>query len=80
MVVPPVATDRRRQHATPRFVPWDPADRLIVAAARQENAALVTRDQKLLACRSQGFVRVDRARTSASATAKSRAVYQVTYQ
>jgi PIN domain nuclease of toxin-antitoxin system len=35
----------------------DPADRLIVAAARIQDAALVTHDQKILAYAKHGFVR-----------------------
>ena len=36
----------------------DPADRLLVATARSENAALVTRDRKILDYAATGHVRV----------------------
>ncbi|MGO9444339.1 MAG: hypothetical protein ACLPXB_06115 [Thiobacillaceae bacterium] len=35
-----------------------PADRLLVATARSENAVLVTYDQKILACGAAGYVKV----------------------
>jgi len=36
----------------------DPADRILVATARAENATLVTRDEKILAYAQAGHVRV----------------------
>ena len=36
----------------------DPADRLLVATARRENAVLVTQDRKILAYGASGHVRV----------------------
>lgn len=36
----------------------DPADRLLVATARRENAVLVTRDRNILDCGAAGHVRV----------------------
>ena len=53
-----------RSPITASFLPGrlhgDPADRLLIAAAREVGAALVTRDRKILAYAKQGHVKAVR--------------------